>query len=382
MSFKEFIILFIILFILFSFLFYVFYKYYKKINKNQNRIDIKISSYNVTDTEVQQIIEPGYNDVPVKLPSSKNMITIPDINLTFPFYLPNYKEIVSNEHKDPRMLTLFMKSMFHRTRNSFTDKDINEYYSNDFGSATIIIDILEGKGFIKEKSPKDIMQNLYTLNELKTLCQKKNLSTSGNKTELIERFLNNGYKVDRRKYRHKLYEITNSGQAFINEEEKDYDFAVVNAMNVIKKQNYQDAVNYYNNYDNKWGVVHASGKKHTIFADYDIPHARFEYIANYPMQELQNSEEFKSNLKACLIAGLMCGNKDSDELISRFHMICNEDICCPDILDMYRDDQDEDPATVERILTSMQINIEQNARYYVLKYYISKILYLSNNVLK
>ena len=110
------------------------------------------------------------------------------------------------------------------------------------------------------------------------------------------------------------------------------------------------------------GFVHASGKKRTIFANYDIPHARFEYIANYPMQELQNSEEFKNNLKSCLIAGLMRGNKD---------------ICCPDILDMYRDDYDEDPDTAEHILTGMQINIEENASYYVLKYYIGKILYLS-----
>ncbi len=125
------------------------------------------------------------------------------------------------------------------------------------------------------------------------------------------------------------------------------------------------------------GFVHASGKKRTIFANYDIPHARFEYIANYPMQELQNSEEFKNNLKSCLIAGLMRGNKDSDKLLNRFHMICNEDICCPDILDMYRDDYDEDPDTAEHILTGMQINIEENASYYVLKYYIGKILYLS-----
>ncbi len=377
MSFKEFIILFIILVIFFRFLFRACCKYYNKTNSNQNHVDIKTNSYNIADAEAMHITEPAYNDVSVKPPSPKNMITIPDINLTFPSHLPDYKEIVSNEHKDTRMLTLFIKSMFHRTGNSFTDKDIYEYHSNDFESAAIILDILEERGLIKEKSPKDIMQNLYTANELKTLCQRKNLNVSGNKAELIERLLNNGYKVDRRKYRHKLYEITNSGQEFINEEEKDRNFAIVNAMTAIKRQNYQEAVNYYNNYDNKWGFVHASGKKRTIFANYDIPHARFEYIANYPMQELQNSEEFKNNLKSCLIAGLMRGNKDSDKLLNRFHMICNEDICCPDILDMYRDDYDEDPDTAEHILTGMQINIEENASYYVLKYYIGKILYLS-----
>ena len=74
----------------------------------------------------------------------------------------------------------------------------------------------------------------------------------------------------------------------------------------------------------------------------------------------------------------MRGNKDRDRLAYRFNMICNEHICCPNIIDMYRDNQEEDLDTIEHILGFMQRNIEEDAGY-VLKYYISKILYLSNN---
>lgn len=372
---------FITLLILPTLLFCGLYIYYKKTTQNHSHTDIRTNNdniYNATYEEIQQTKEPEYNDISVKPPSPKNVITIPDINLTFPSHLPDYKEIISDEHKDPRMLVLFMKSMFYRRNNSFTEKDIDEYLSEDFGGAALILDILGKKGFIEEKSQADIMQNLYTVNDLKNFCRKKNLGISGKKAELIERLLKNGYKLDRRKYRHTIYKITNPGQELIHEEEKDRDLAIVNAMNAIKKQDFQGAVDFFNNYDNKWGFVHISGRKRTIFANYDISHARFEYIANYPMQELQNSEEFKSNLRASLITGLMRGNRDRDKLADRFRMICNENICCPNILDMYRDVQEEDEDRREYILEAMQRNIEEDAEY-ILKYYISKILYLSND---
>ncbi len=320
-----------------------------------------------------------YNNVLAKLQVPDNKIIIPNINLIFPSELPDCQEIISNGHKDPRMLALCLKSLFHRTNNVFSKENIDEYLSEDFGSTANLLHILEKKELIKEKSQKYIMQNFYTVNELKDFCREKNLSVSGKKDELIERLLKNGYKLDKQKYKHKLYEITYSGQELVHEEEKDRDFAILNAMNVIKKQDFQGAVNFFNNYDNKWGFVHISGKKRTIFANYDIPHTCFEYIANYPMRELRNSEEFKNNLKACLIAGLMRGNRNRDKIASRFHMICNEPICCPNILNMYRRDSiEEDPDTVKRILKKMKENIEADDEY-VLKYYISKVFYLSNH---
>jgi len=123
-----------------------------------------------------------------------------------------------------------------------------------------------------------------------------------------------------------------------------------------------------------------SGKNHTIFADYDFPHSRFEFLANYPMCELTNSDEFKGKLRACLIAGLMRGEQHRDALANNFLRICNEPIQCPGIVDMYRREPTgwEDSESLNSMFDAMQKN---NDPRNVLEYYISKVLYFSRHEL-
>lgn len=53
------------------------------------------------------------------------------------------------------------------------------------------------------------------------------------------------------------------------------------------------------------------------------------------MRELCNSEDFRRTLRACLIAGLMRGEQERTELAFRFKEVCQEQIVCPGIVDLF-----------------------------------------------
>lgn len=309
---------------------------------------------------------------------SNHKDAVPDINITFPAELPKCQNIIQDGHSDPRMLALVLKTL----GSTFTVLNISDYEAEDFGNAQNVLYALKKKEFITEKSNEtEILMKLYTVDELKTFLQSHNLKVSGNKESLAKRLLENvPFSTFKRKYKHTIYEITDSGLSLVQEEETDRNNAIINAMSALKNLDYQKAVNSYNTYDNKWGFVHASGKKRTIFANYSVQRERFEFIASYPMAELRNTDTFKSDLRACILAGLMRGNKDGFHLAERFRLINHDPINCPEILNMYRRNPDDDmnKADLERIISAMQQRIKEDPER-TLEYYISKLLYMSKH---
>lgn len=307
---------------------------------------------------------------------TENRDFVPNTNLTHPSGLPTFTAIAQNGHSDFRALLYSIK--FKTADRSFTDESFSDYEVSDFGSPSALIDVLLSKGLISELPTVEVIQKLYTVSELKSCLQKRSLKVSGKKEELALRLLDNGFKGYTRRYKHKLYCLTETGSDLILEERSDREHSVSSAISHLCVSDYFGAVSAYNAYDLKWGYVHTSGKNHTIFADYDFPHSRFEFLANYPMRELINSEEFKDKLRACLIAGLMRGNQHRDELANNFLQICDEPIRCPGIVDMYRREPTgwEDAESLNYAFDKMQEYAESDPRN-VLEYYISKVLYLS-----
>lgn len=303
---------------------------------------------------------------------------VPNINLTFPSNLPRCQEIALENHKDPRVL---VRCLSHVDTKSFSSESFSEYNSADVGDINNMLKILEEKKWIKEKTPTEVLVTLYSADELKTFLQTHNLKVSGNKETLANRLLENiPFQKFKRKYKHTLYGLTELGIKCIQEKESDYDNSFISAVNSIKTQNFQGAVDVFNAYDSKWGFVHADGKAHTIFANRNIPHNRFNYIATYPMNELRNSNEFKNNLRSFILASMMHYKSDSQILADKFCQIETEPICCPNIIKLYSQNRDDlDKEDFERIISAMKRRVKENPDC-VLDYYISKILYYSRHI--
>ena len=136
----------------------------------------------------------------------------------------------------------------------------------------------------------------------------------------------------------------------------------------LKNLNYDGAVAAYREFDKKWGFAHTSGKKHTIFAHYDIPRCKFRFIETYPMWELENTRNFKDTLRACLIAGLMRGCEDRLTLRYNVESLCRETIRCPGLTGLFDYEKEA--------LWEMQEQVNHDAGS-ALEYYISHVLYLS-----
>lgn len=299
---------------------------------------------------------------------------VPNTNLTHPSGLPAFTEIEQNAHNDPRALLYSIKTK--TADRPFTDESFSEYEVSDFGSAALMLDALLSRGLISELPIVEVLQKLYTISELKHFLQKRGLKVSGKKEELASRLLADGFKGYTRRYKRKLYCLTNAGSDLLLEERSDHERSVSGAISCLCVSDYFGAVSAYNTYDLKWGYVHKSGKNHTIFSDYDFPHSRFVFLANYPMRELINSDEFKGKLRACLIAGLMRGEQHRDTLANNFLRICDEPIRCPNIVDMYRREPTgwEDAESLNFMFDAMEKHGDPRN---VLEYYISKVLYLS-----
>lgn len=303
-------------------------------------------------------------------------VRVPDsLTLTYSGSLLPVVMIDAGGHADPRVLLYAIRCL--PPDRVFTAKEFTDYEFSDFGTLNAMLDVLLRKDLIRPLPTAEALRKLYTVNELKELLQERDLPVRGRKDELIERLLGSGFKGYTRRYKDTQYRLTESGTALIAAERASRSEAIESAIRCLSNLNFDGAVAAYNRYDSIWGYVHKSGYMHTIFANYEFPQERFDFLASYPMRELANSDDFKRKLRACLIAGLMRGDQQKESLACDFQQVCDERICCPRIIDLYRQGHDEEDL---EDLKPMFENMEENCRsdpQYTLAYYISHVLYLS-----
>lgn len=283
----------------------------------------------------------------------------------YPAELPSFDEIAKGGHCDLRALVYTMLRLDANRTRPFS---LEELSAQDFGSAKAAYTMLTKAGLIKKLKPEEEIAALLPKEEMKAILIERGISDKGKKQRLAEKLIDSGYTIDRRKYRKRLFKITEKGKEELERHQSDRRRAVNDAICALRELNYADAVSSYRAFDSKWGFSHTSGKVHTIFAYYDIPQSRFSFVERYPMAELNNTERFKRNLRACIIAGMMRGCQDGDELRQDFEATCEERIDCPRLLDLF----DYDSA----VLSVMRRQIEANPGN-AMQYYISHLGYLS-----
>lgn len=319
----------------------------------------------------------GYSGSKRETPAlSRSTHSIPHTkDLMYPDILPRFDEIAEGGHRDPRAAVYTMLLLNLNRKRPFSDEELSAL---DFGGGQKAFYVLAKKGLIREIDRGREILSIYSKDELKGFLRERRLPVGGRKAELAERLLGDGFKIDRRKHRHRLFEVTENGAGAIGEYRSDEKRAILLATNALQEGDFSGAISAYRGFDSKWGFAHTSGKNHTIFAHYDIPFSRFTFIMRYPMRELKNSDDFKNALRACLFAGLMRGCQDRGELANCFEEVCHEPIRCPGIVKYFKfgdfDDEDRDC-----ILAAMRENTALDHRY-VLEYYISRVMYLSRKV--
>lgn len=309
-------------------------------------------------------------------PAHSKQVIPHTFDLMYPAILPKFDELAETGHSNPRAVIYTILRLDPLRKKPFSADELSALdFGEGKGGVKAAYRVLLKKGLIRELDPDKLLASLYTGDELRDLLRKRKLPVRGNKSELIERLLGSGFRVDRRSYHHMLFELTETGSGMIAQYGSDVKRAIFLATNALKEADYSKAISAYRGFDGKWGFIHVSGKSHTIFAHYDIPFSRFEFIASYPMRELDNSDDFKSALRACLIAGLMRGCYDRMELASCFDDICREQIQCPGIVGYYAQGRFDDGPD-EDVLAAMRKNVASDSRY-TLEYYISRVLHLS-----
>lgn len=288
-----------------------------------------------------------------------------ELDLLYPEKLVSFEEIAKEDHRDLRALIYTMRGLNISSTRPFSMEELHSY---DFGSGKVVYNLLEKKGLIEKLSPAEEIAALLAKEEMKAILIERGVSDKGKKQRLAEKLIDSGYKIDRRKYKKRLFTLTDKGKKEIEQHLTDMRYAISVAVRALKQENYTRAVLAYRDFDSKWGFTHSSGKAHTIFAHYDIPKSRFDFFERYPMRELNNTEDFKSTLRACLLAGLMRGCQDGFELQREVEAFSQENINCPSLLYMF--DYEEE------VISVMRRQIENDAGN-ALRYYISHLEYLS-----
>ena len=282
-------------------------------------------------------------------------------DLLYPAVLPAFSEIAAGEHRDPRAVFYTIRFMDPQRSRPFTPDVLD---ASDFGSKAEARRALVRRGFVQNADAGRTLSVFYSKDALKDLLRKRGLPVGGTKEQQAARLLADGFRISPSR---RLLELTASGSALIA--------AIRWATLALKEQDYPGAVAAYRDHDSRWGYVHPSGKAHTIFASYDVPFSRLDFIAGCPMRELYNSEDFRRTLRACLIAGLMRGEPERTELAFRFKEVCQEQIVCPGVLDLFATD-DFDRSTAAAMRAAMEQNVAADSDF-TLEYYISHVLYLS-----
>ena len=293
-------------------------------------------------------------------------------DLLYPAPLVHFEELTGDGHSDPRALYYAIRHIGPRSKRPFSSDALDGL---DFGRNSDALRFLVRLGYIREINATRSLAELYSKDELQAFLRERGLPVKGNKDQLSERLHKSGFRPTEKKRRRKQYELTDAGRALIEGHDADKSDIIRDATLAIKQSDYDGAISAYRDYDSRWGFVHTSGKNHTIFAHYDVPFSRFDFIAGYSMREVLNSSDFRKSLRACLIAGLMRGEQESVELAHCFHEICHEQIVCPNITRHFSMD-DFDDGTAAAIRAAMERNVAADSRC-VLEYYISRVLYMS-----
>lgn len=291
-------------------------------------------------------------------------------DLLYPSSLPLFGELQAGGHADPRALLYAVRHIDPQRKRPFSLDDLD---ARDFGNGADMRRTFLQHSLICQIGAAQALSAVYSKVELQGFLRERGLSVGGGKEQLAARLLASGFRS--RKRGGKLYELTAAGTKLINVHSADRQTAIIRATSALKTLDYAGAIQAYRDYDRRWGFVHASGKNHTIFANYDIPFSRFDFIAGYPMRELYNSLDFRNSLRACLLAGLMRGEQERIEIASCFKDVCDEQIVCPNIVDYFCMD-DFNEADGAAIRAAMQQNVEEDSAY-TLQYYISRVLRLS-----
>ena len=283
----------------------------------------------------------------------------------YPAGLPTFETLEGAGHADPRGLVYAILWFNTERKRPFSDENISYL---DFGKKSTAYSALRKGGMIAPLEPCEEMAELYTREEMEEIAKERDISKSGNKRALAKKLLDGGVKIDRRKHKGHLFRLAEKGKAAILEYRSDEETAIHRAAMSLKNLNYDGAVAAYREFDKKWGFAHTSGKKHTIFAHYDIPRCKFRFIETYPMWELENTRNFKDTLRACLIAGLMRGCEDRLALRHDVESLCCETIRCPELTGLFDYEKE--------VMWEMQEQVNHDAGS-ALEYYISHVLYLS-----
>lgn len=309
----------------------------------------------------------SFRKPPARVSSSGSIPHTAD--LLYPAVLPAFAEIAAGEHNDPRAVFYTIRFMDPQHSRPFTPDTLD---ASDFGSKAEARRALVRRGFVQNADAGRTLSVFYSKDTLKDLLRKRGLPVGGTKEQQAARLLADGFRISPSR---RPLELTASGSALIASHGADLTNAIRRATLALKEQDYPGAVAAYRDHDSRWGYVHPSGKAHTIFASYDVPFRRLDFLAGYPMRELYNSEDFRRTLRACLIAGLMRGEQERTELAFRFKEVCQEQIVCPGVLDLFTMD-DFDRSTSAAMRAAMEQNVSADSDF-TLEYYISHVLYLS-----
>lgn len=301
-----------------------------------------------------------------QVPIVQNPHSMPSMKeLLYPAKVPTFEKLAEEKHTDQRALIYTISKLDRGRKRPFSDEEI---CYKDFEKKGNAYSALKKAGLIRPLDINEELETRFTRNELAALAREQGLHNSGTKQVLANRLAGSGYKIDRRKYRGRLFRLTELGLDAVTICSSDRQAAITCATVALKEADYKGAITAYREYDSKWGFVHTSGKIHTVFACYDIPCSQFLFIENYPMRELRNTENFKRTLRACLLAGFMRGCQERWELTCEFKEICNEEINCPRLLSLFN----YEPVVLENMRQQVEYSSDN-----ALEYYISHLLYLS-----
>lgn len=285
--------------------------------------------------------------------------------LLYPVNLIPFDSFVANHPEDIRIFVYVIKNLYVESKKPFSDEELS---FGDFGKRQDAYRALLKHELIRKLETKEEIEYFFTKDELLKLAQERGLSKQGRKHTLAERLAEDGFKIDRRKYRKHLFWLTEKGKMAIQNYYSDRCEAINCAIIALKGLNYRAAIAAYRRFDDKWGFIHTSGKSHTIFAYYDISIERFFFFECYTMSELNNTPQFRNSLRACLLAGLMRGCQNEYDLVDNFVNVCDEKLNCPGLLTMF-----DYPWEILDVMRKQMENDPNGG----LGYYIKHLQYLS-----